>query len=341
MKEHRGLTIKRSYINRRSLFVFTVSLFISVLTLPAQSADNPQRFGEWLADLRTEALAKGISQETLDEAFEGLKPIPRVIELDRNQPEFKLTFSEYLNRVIPPSRVVRGRKKFEDHQTLLGKISQRYGVQSRFLVSLWGIETDFGRSTGGFPVIGATATLAFDGRRSRFFRNELFHALHILESGHIAASKMKGSWAGAMGQIQFMPSSFQSFAVDYQGDGRIDIWGDPGDIFASAANYLSRSGWVAKQTWGREVRLPKPFNQRLVRGKTRMRLSDWQALSVRRPNGQDLPRKPDLMASVVAPDGIDGKTFIVYDNYRVILKWNASDFFGLAVGILSDRIVRR
>jgi membrane-bound lytic murein transglycosylase B len=144
-----------------------------------------------------------------------------------------------------------------------------------------------------------------------------------------------------MGQIQFMPSSFHNFAVDYQGDGRIDIWGDPGDVFASAANYLSQSGWVANQIWGREVRLPRPFNQRLVGGKTRMRLSDWQALGVRRSNGQDLPRKPDLMASVVAPDGIEGKTFIVYNNYRVLLKWNASDFFGLAVGILADRIVRR
>lgn len=332
---------KRSYVNKCFLFVLTVLLSVSVLTSPAQSADNPQRFGEWLADFRTEALARGISQATLDEAFDGLKPIPRVIELDRNQPEFRLTFSEYLNRVIPPSRVIRGRKKLRDHQTLLAEISQRYGVQSRFLVSLWGIETDFGRYIGGFPVIGATATLAYDGRRSTFFRNELFHALRILENGHIAASKMRGSWAGAMGQIQFMPSSFQNFAVDYQGDGRIDIWGDPGDVFASAANYLSQSGWVSNQIWGRKVRLPRPFNQRLVGGKTRLRLSDWQALGVRRPNGKDLPRKPDLMASVVAPDGIDGKTFIVYDNYRVILKWNASDFFGLAVGILADRIVRR
>ena len=335
------MAIKRSYLNRRSLFIVTVSLFVSVLTSPAQSADSPQRFGEWLADFRTEALAKGISQPTLDEAFNGLKPIRRVIELDRNQPEFTLTFSEYLNRVIPQSRVVRGRKKFEEHRRLLAEISQRYGVQSRFLVSLWGIETDFGRSTGGFPVIGATATLAYDGRRSKFFRNELLHALRILENGHIAASEMKGSWAGAMGQIQFMPSSFHNFAVDYHGDGRIDIWDDPGDVFASAANYLSKSGWVANQIWGREVRLPRPFNQRLAGGKTRMRLSNWQALGVRRPNGQDLPRKPDLMASVVVPDGIEGKTFIVYNNYRVILKWNASDFFGLAVGILADRIVRR
>jgi len=336
-----GLAIKRSYVNKGLLYVLAVSLSVTVLTSPAYSTDTHQRFWEWLADIRTEALARGISQATLDEAFDGLKPIPRVIELDRNQPEFRLTFSEYLNRVIPPSRVIRGRKKFRDHQTLLAEISRRYGVQSRFLVSLWGIETDFGRYFGGFPVIGATATLAYDGRRSSFFRNELFHALRILENGHIAASKMRGSWAGAMGQIQFMPSSFHNFAVDYQGDGRIDIWGDPGDVFASAANYLSQSGWVSNQIWGRRVRLPKPFNERLVGNKTRMRLSDWQALGVRRPNGQALPKKPDLMASVVAPDGIDGKTFIVYDNYRVILKWNASDFFGLAVGILADQIVRQ
>ena len=332
---------KISHVNRRSLFILTVSLFVSVLASHSQSADNPQSFGDWLADFRVEALAKGISPTTLDDAFSGFEPIPQVIILDRNQPEFKLTFAEYLNRVVPLSRVAKGRKKLKEHHTLLTKISQRFGVQPRFLVSLWGIETDFGRSTGGFPVIGAIATLAYDGRRSRFFRNELFHALRILENGHIDASKMRGSWAGAMGQIQFMPSSFQKFAVDYQGDGRIDIWDDPGDVFASAANYLSQSGWVAKHIWGRRVHLPRRFNQRLVGGKTRMRLSDWQALGVRRPNGQDLPRKPDLMASVVAPDGIDGKTFIVYNNYRVILKWNTSDFFGLAVGILADRIVRR
>lgn len=316
-------------------------MFLSVVTLAFSSAEMPQSSETWLADLRAEALVRGISQATLHEALSGLEPIPRVIKLDRNQPEFKLTFAEYLNRVVPQNRVVTGRKKLREHQSLLTRISQRYGVQPRFLVALWGIETDFGRYMGDFPMIDAIATLAYDGRRSSFFHNELFHALRILQKGHIAAPKMTGSWAGAMGQVQFMPSTFQSFAVDYDRDGRIDIWSNLGDVFASAANYLSRSGWVADQIWGREVSLPTQFNRKLISLKTRKRLTEWQALAVRRLNGKDLPMKPNLLASVVEPDGPEGKAFIVYRNYRALLEWNQSVFFGLAVGILADRIVGR
>ena len=328
---------KNSYVTIPLL----LSMFLSVVTLPLSSAEMPQSFETWLADLRAEALVRGISQATLNEALSGLEPIPRVIELDRNQPEFKLTFAEYLNRVVPQNRVVTGRKKLREHQSLLTRISQRYGVQPRFLVALWGIETDFGRYMGDFPMIGAIATLAYDGRRSSFFRNELFHALRIVQKGHIGAAKMRGSWAGAMGQVQFMPSTFQSFAVDYDGDRRIDIWSNLGDVFASAANYLSQSGWVADQIWGREVSLPTQFNRKLVSLKTRKRLTEWQALAVRRLNGKDLPMKPNLLASVVQPDGPEGKAFIVYRNYRALLEWNQSVFFGLAVGILADRIVGR
>lgn len=328
---------KNSYVTIPLL----LSMFLSVVTLPLSSAEMPQSFETWLADLRAEALVRGISQATLNEALSGLEPIPRVIELDRNQPEFKLTFAEYLNRVVPQNRVVTGRKKLREHQSLLTRISQRYGVQPRFLVALWGIETDFGRYMGDFPMIGAIATLAYDGRRSSFFRNELFHALRIVQKGHIGAAKMRGSWAGAMGQVQFMPSTFQSFAVDYDGDRRIDIWSNLGDVFASAANYLSQSGWVADQIWGREVSLPTQFNRKLVSLKTRKRLTEWQALAVRRLNGKDLPMKPNLLASVVQPDGPEGKAFIVYRNYRALLEWNQSIFFGLAVGILADRIVGR
>jgi membrane-bound lytic murein transglycosylase B len=331
------LARKNSYVTIPLL----LSMFLSVVTLPLSSAEMPQSSETWLADLRAEALVRGISQATLNEALSGLEPIPRVIELDRNQPEFKLTFAEYLNRVVPQNRVVTGRKKLREHQSLLTRISQRYGVQPRFLVALWGIETDFGRYMGDFPMIGAIATLAYDGRRSSFFRNELFHALRIVQKGHIAAPKMRGSWAGAMGQVQFMPSTFQSFAVDYDGDGRIDIWSNLGDVFASAANYLCRSGWVADQIWGREVSLPTQFNRKLVSLKTRKRLTEWQALAVRRLNGKDLPMKPNLLASVVQPDGPEGKAFIVYRNYRALLEWNQSVFFGLAVGILADRIVGR
>ena len=197
-------------------------------------------FATWLAALRQEANGRGIASATLDEAFADIRLIPRVIELDRNQPEFKLTFRQYMDRVVPAKRVNKGRQKFAENKDLLSKVGQRYKVQPRFVVALWGIETDFGRISGGFKVIPALTTLAFDGRRSRYFRGELMHALSIIDDGHITADKMMGSWAGAMGQSQFMPSSFVHHAVDFNGDGRRDIWTTKADVFASAANYLAR-----------------------------------------------------------------------------------------------------
>jgi membrane-bound lytic murein transglycosylase B len=301
------------------------------------SGERPS-FQAWVTDVRLEAKGKGISQATLDAAFTDLTPIPKVIELDRNQPEFKLTLEQYLDRVVTQTRVASGRKNLSRHKTLLADVSQRYGVGERFIVALWGIETSFGQRTGKFPVIDAVATLAYDGRRSRFFRKELFHALQILEARHISAEEMLGSWAGAMGQFQFMPSSFQSYAVDYEGDGCIDIWNNLGDAFASAANYLSRSGWVKDQIWGREVRLPEPFDPALIGLNVRKHLSEWHEMGLVLVDGRNLPSKPDLSASVVAPDGIKGRTFVVYNNYRVFLRWNRSHYFAVAASTLADRI---
>jgi membrane-bound lytic murein transglycosylase B len=320
------------------LLILTVAALVVCLVSISFSAENRPDFQVWLAELRTEALAKGISKSTLDEALRGLEPIPRVIELDRDQPEFTLTLQKYLNRVVPESRVAEGRRKLAENRAILAGIYGRFGVQPRFLVALWGVETNFGQLTGGFPVIGATATLAYDGRRGKFFRNELLNALRIVDQGHISAEKMKGSWAGATGQFQFMPSAFQKFAVDYEQDGRIDIWNNPQDAFASAANYLVQSGWVRDQIWGREARLPKGFSRALVGLKTQKHLSQWQALGVRLLSGQDLPKSPDLMASVVEPEGPGGRAFVVYKNYRAILSWNRSHFFAIAVGTLADRI---
>jgi membrane-bound lytic murein transglycosylase B len=214
-------------------------------------------------------------------------------------------------------------------------------VEPRFLIAFWGVETNYGRLTGDFSVIASIATLAYDGRRSAFFRRELMHALQILDDAHISPDKMKGSWAGAMGQLQFMPSTFQAFAVDHDGDGKIDIWDNLGDAFASAANYLARSGWVKGQPWGFEVRLPETFAPELLGLKVRKPLSQWESLGVRRPEGTDLSEGPDLMASVVRPDGSNGRAFVALHNYRVILKWNRSSFFGVAVGTLADRIQER
>ena len=210
-------------------------------------------------------------------------------------------------------------------------------MQPRFIVALWGIETDFGRYLGGFPVIPALASLAYDGRRSTYFRKELFNALTVIDQGHIAAKDMMGSWAGAMGQNQFMPSSFLRYAVDYDGDGRRDIWGTHADIFASSANYLSKVGWRGDQTWGRRIRLPGGFDRALVGLKVRKGLRDWQNLGVRRPDGRDLPTR-NLRSSILQLGGVNGSAYVVYDNFHAILRWNRSNLFATAVGILADRI---
>ena len=309
----------------------------TLLATGSPQAANTVPFSQWLDALRAEAAGRGIGESTLTAALGGIRPIPRVIELDRKQPEFTLTFRQYMSRVASAARVEKGRRKLGENRALLAEVGRKYGVQPRFIVAFWGVETDFGRITGGFPVIPALATLAYDGRRSAFFRKELLHALGILDQAHIAPSAMVGSWAGAMGQCQFMPSSFVSFAVDHDGDGRKDIWKTRADVFASAANYLARSGWHGDQAWGRPVSLPRGFDAAFAGLKVQKRIGAWQRLGVRRADGRDLPKR-DLMSSIVLPENGKGPAFLVYDNYRTILKWNRSTFFALAIGSLADRI---
>jgi membrane-bound lytic murein transglycosylase B len=297
-------------------------------------------FEGWLQGLRKEASTKGISQQTLDSALAGVKPIARVIELDRNQPEFKLTFEQYLERVVNDRRVRRGRQKLAQNRELLNRIYERYGVQPRFIVALWGIETDFGRITGGFRVIDALVTLAFDGRRSQFFRRQLMDALTILEQGHVTADDMSGSWAGAMGQTQFMPSTFMAHAVDFSGDGRKDVWGTRSDALASGANYLSKTGWNPRITWGREVQLPDGFSENLIGLDVKRPLFEWAKMGVRKVDGRPLP-KGTIDASVIKLTGPNERTFLVYSNFHAIMDWNKSENFATAVGILSDRIAGR
>lgn len=339
--------------SRRSLPV----LFAAALALvPAtRSAAAPDAFAVWLKGIYQEGLTRGISKKTLESALTGLTPIKRVIKLDRHQPEFTQTFRQYVDQRANAWRIETGRKRLKMHGNLLKAIGKRYGVQPRFIVALWGIETNFGRHTGGFSVLRALATLAFDGRRSAYFRKELFNALVIVDQGHITAAKMKGSWAGAMGQNQFMPSSFLNYAVDHDGDGRRDIWGSLGDVFASAANYLRQAGWRSDQTWGREVKLPPSFDQSLagLMPKSRPKgcralaklsvaktLPEWQALGIRRLDGSALPARP-LKASLALPDGPGGPALLVYQNFRATLSWNCSLSFAAAVGTLADRVGRR
>ena len=312
-------------------------VLVAALAFAGAPALADPGFDAWLEGVRKEARERGLKEATIASALSDISPIGRVVELDRRQPEFKLTLDEYLSRVVSKARIEKGRARLAEHRGILREVSAKYRVQPRFIVALWGIETDFGRFLGGFPVIQALASLAYDGRRSAYFRKELFNALTIVDQGHIAAKAMMGSWAGAMGQNQFMPSSFLRFAVDYDGDGRRDIWGTHADIFASSANYLSRVGWRGDQTWGRRVRLPGNFDKALVGLKIRKGLNDWQALGVRRPDGSDLPRR-NLRSSILLPGGVNGPPYVVYDNFRAILRWNRSNLFATAVGSLADRI---
>ena len=319
----------------------TAALIGALLTGSAMAQeDGAESFAEWREGVRSEALDLGISTTIFDTAFADVEPIPRVIELDRSQPEVTLTFDQYVERVVPESRVEKGRKLLAEHRELLEPIGRKYGVPPRFIVALWGIETNFGQYLGGFPVIASLATLAYDGRRSAYFRQELLHALRILEDGHITPEAMMGSWAGAMGQSQFMPSSFVNYAVDHNGDGRRDIWGTQGDVFASAANYLSQAGWRAGETWGRRVTLPSGFDHALTGLEVKKTLAEWQALGLRRSNGSDLPHA-DIGGSVVLPGGEGGPAYLVYNNYRTIMRWNRSFYFATSVGLLADGIGRR
>ena len=320
---------------RKNILILTVILTTFFIS-DGQSA-YAEDFSSWLEDFRQEARTKGISEATLHAALDDLQPIPRVIELDRKQPEFTQTFWRYLDARVTEDRVERGRMLRELHTELLDSIAREYGVQPRFLVAFWGLETNFGDYLGSFPVIGSLATLAHDPRRSDFFRTELLAALSIIDAGHIPVSEMVGSWAGAMGQPQFMPSTFVRFAVDGDGDGRRDIWHSLPDVFASAANFLSKSGWQGERNWGREVKLPPDFALELAGLEVEKSLVAWQVLGVRKINGDDLPRV-NIKASVVLPAGHAGPAFLVYNNYRTTLQWNRSDLYAIAVGHLADRI---
>ena len=319
-----------------------VQCFVVAIVVPLATcslAQDPAGFEAWVEALRIEALEKGISKETVDEALTGLEaPLPRVVELDRNQPEFTLTLEGYLSRVATQSRVAMGKQKLAEHRALFDQVAKRFGVQPRFVAAFWAVESDFGRVQGGFSVIQALATLAFDNRRSSFFRRQLIAALEIIDEGSVRLANFKGSWAGALGQPQFLPTVFLQSAVDFDGDGRRDIWHTTADVIASAANHLADLGWLGDQTWGREVILPDDFDKSLAGLGTSKPIGNWQALGVRRIDGSDLPTR-QLSSSIVLPeDGDNSRAFLVYNNYRSILRWNRSDFFAIAIGSLADRI---
>lgn len=310
------------------------------LTPAAGARAQGGAFDAWLDGVRRDAAAAGVSQATIESALTGLTPIERVLELDGRQAEFTRTFWSYLDRAVTRDRIERGRALLAQHGELLRRVQRRYNVQPGYLVAFWGLESDFGKYTGGFSVIGALATLAYDARRGAFFRAQLLGALRILDQGHVSVAAMEGSWAGAMGQLQFMPSTFVNYAVDFDGDGRRDIWTDLPDVFASAANYLSSMGWRGDERWGREVRLPADFDWELAALGLRKPLDEWRRLGLRRADGGALP-VADISGAIVAPGGHKGPAFLVYGNFDKILNWNRSLLYAIAVGHLADRIAGR
>lgn len=311
------------------------AMFVGMLSSVSAEVD----YKTWVDDFRQTAAKAGISKETLDQTLTGLTLNKRVLELDRRQPEFSLTFWKYLNGSINDRRIKRGRDLLKKHAGLFKKVHDKYGVQPRFLVAFWGLETNFGDSTGSFPLIQSLTTLAHDERRREFFTKQLMSALQVMDRGDIPFD-VKASWAGAMGFCQFMPTTYQAYAVDGDGDGKRNMWKSLPDVFYSAANFLSQSGWKAGETWGREVKIPATFNLDLTGMSVKKDLADWAKLGVLKSNGKTLPQA-DIKASLILPSGYKGAAFLVYENFRTILDWNRSNFYAIAVGHLADRLVWR
>jgi len=318
------------------LILRVLPLILSLFVPALLAQENEQSFADWLAELRAEARELGISEATLRE-LDNLQPLERVMELDSSQPEFVQTFTRYLGLRVTPNQVARGQSLLQQHSVLLEQVRQRYGVQPHYLVAFWAVESNYGRSTGGFSVLEALATLAFDPRRADFFRRQLLTALQIIDDGHIQAERMSGSWAGAMGQLQFMPNIFYQYGIDGDQDGRIDIWNSLPDIFHSAANFLSQSGWRGDERWGREVLLTEDFDFSLTGTSTRKPLQEWRDLGVTQLNGAPIPVAAGMEASVILPAGAQGPAFLGYANFRTTMTYNPSTFYALTVGHLADR----
>jgi membrane-bound lytic murein transglycosylase B len=316
----------------------TANALVLIGLFVAQPAAATQLdFSLWLEAFAVEARERGISQPTLDASLSNVERIPAVIELDRRQPKEPGNFCGYIDARLTRTRIERGRLLLKEHRDLLHRVSSEFGVPARFVVALWGLETNFGDFQGEYSVIDALATLAYDERRGALFRKQLLAALRIVDQGHQNPADLKGSWAGAMGQVQLMPTTFLDYAVDYDGDGRKDIWNSLPDAFASAANYLKRAGWRSGQTWGREVQIPASLSadRRALAGKRS--LMDWRGAGVVRVDGGALP-SAKMRGKIVLPAAKSPDAFLVYSNFETILRWNQSTFFAISVGALADEI---
>lgn len=307
-------------------------------TLAAQGRD-PAEFPAYVEQLKAQARAQGISDDILTRAFANVHFVDHVITSDKNQLEKKVTLNDYLARVLTDKKIAEAKTQRQQHQAALQSVSQQYGVQPEYIVALWAMESHFGKIQGREDVISALSTLAFEGRREAFFTKELISALEILQQQHISVEEMKGSWAGAMGQNQFMPSSFRNYGADGDGDGKIDIWNNTDDVFASTANYLAKEGWKTGQSWGREVILPVDFVPEMAGTKTAQAktVGEWQKIGVRMNSAANLPDTAQR-AWIITPDDVPGRAFMVYDNFRTIMHWNRSYYFAISIGLMADAI---
>lgn len=327
-----------------------LSLAASCLVNPAIAQLSPQPrpdaisqsetgFKRWVRDFKIKARAKGIDEQTLSRAFRGVTLNRRVMAADRKQAEFTRQIWDYLDTATSPKRVENGKAALREHRSKLRKIEARYQVDTKIVVAIWGLESSYGVNMGDINIIEALATLAYEGRRRKFGESQLLTALKIIQSGDITSNRMLGSWAGAMGHTQFIPTSYQAYAQDFDGDGKRDVWDarDPGDALASTANYLRKFGWVYKQPWGIEVKLPKNFNYGNASLKVKATPARWAELGVRTIGGGKIPNHGK--ASIFLPAGADGPAFAVFKNFFVIKRYNNANSYAMAVGHLGDKIM--
>ena len=315
--------------------LFSSSVFAND-TLAPKLVPEGQSFEEFLLDIRQQAIARGVSKATLDQAFSGLTPNPKVIKLDQTQAEFSQNFWRYLGSRVSEYRLNKGTQKLKLHQQALQKNYQKYGVPPHIIVAFWGLETNYGSNTGDLSLIRSLATLSYDQRRRDFFTEQLLTLLTLIND-HKIPPNAQGSWAGAMGNVQFMPTNVANYGVDADQDGKIDLWNNNEDIFASAANFLQKIGWKRGQRWGREVSIPASFNYQLATLSTKKTVNEWRALGVKTADGQSLPNST-MKASLILPMGYQGPAFLTYQNFRAILRWNRSILYALSVGHLADRL---
>ncbi len=318
---------------------FSYLILSTLFVLVSQTVHAKPTFEQYLADLKLQAIEQGYTAHFVNQVFADVTYHKKTVIADKNQPETKLTLDKYLATRVPDWKVKKAIDLMTQHRVLLDQVEQQFGVQKRFIVALWGNESNFGSLMGQHSVINSLVTLAYEGRREALFKKQLFAAIKILQQGHIELDQFVGSWAGAMGQSQFMPTSFLDYGMDFDNDGRKDIWNNKADVFASIANFLRAEGWSDQLTWGRQVTVPDNFDFNLagLKNSSKRLLADWQAMQVRRYDGSNLPELP-IKASIIAPDGEKGRIYLVYENFHTLMKWNRSSYFGISVSYLSDRI---